>query len=48
VVALTKKLGPLFGDALVDIRIVNGATAHDVMPYLTSAETGKAIADGLA
>lgn len=48
VVALTKKLGPLFGDGLVDIRIVNGATAHDVMPYLTAAETGKAIADGLA
>jgi hypothetical protein len=48
VVALTKKLGPLFGDELVDIRIVNGATAHDVMPYLTAAETGIAIADGLA
>lgn len=47
VVALVKKLGPLFGDALVDIRIVNGATAHDVMPYLTAPETGKAIADGL-
>ena len=47
VVALTKNLGPLFGDMLVDIRIVNGATAHDVMPYLTASETGKAIADGL-
>ncbi len=48
VVALTKKLGPLFGDGLVDIRIVNGATAHDVMPYLTAVETGRAVADGLA
>jgi hypothetical protein len=47
VVALAKKLGPLFGDALVDIRIVNGATAHDIMPYLTATETGEAIADGL-
>ena len=47
VVALVKKLGPLFGEVLVDIRIVNGATAHDVMPYLTAPETGKAIADGL-
>ncbi|MBS1176229.1 MAG: hypothetical protein H6R06_641 [Proteobacteria bacterium] len=47
VVALVKKLGPLFGDALVDMRVVNGATAHDVMPYLTAAETGRAIADGL-
>lgn len=47
VVALVKKLGPLFGDNIVDIRVVNGATAHDVMPYLTATETGKAIADGL-
>jgi hypothetical protein len=30
------------------MRIVNGATAHDVMPYLTAAETGRAMADGLA
>jgi pimeloyl-ACP methyl ester carboxylesterase len=47
VVALTKKLGPLFGGSLVDVRIVNGANAHDVMPYLTARETGEAIADGL-
>lgn len=47
VVALVKKLGPLFGQDLVDIRIENGATAHDVMPYLTAPETGRAIADGL-
>lgn len=47
VVALVKKLGPLFGDELVDLRIVNGAHAHDVMPYLTAPETGRAVADGL-
>ena len=47
VVALVKKLGPLFGDALVDVRVVNGATAHDIMPYLTARETGEAIANGL-
>jgi hypothetical protein len=47
VVALTKELRPLFGDALVDIRVVNGAKAHDVRPYLTAPETGKAVVDGL-
>lgn len=47
VVALVKRLGPLFGDQLVDVRIDNGATAHDILPYLTAAETGKAVADGL-
>jgi hypothetical protein len=48
VVALTKKLGPLFGADLIDIRIDNGATAHDVRPYLTARETGEAILHGLA
>ncbi|MBR0849409.1 hypothetical protein JQ543_16775 [Bradyrhizobium diazoefficiens] len=48
VVALTKKLGPLFGAELVDLRIHNGATAHDVRPYLTARETGEAILHGLA
>jgi hypothetical protein len=47
VVALMKKLGPLFGSDIVDIRINNGATAHDVRPYLTARETGEAIAYGL-
>lgn len=47
VVALVKKLGPLFGDAIQDIRIVNGAAAHDVVSYLTAPETGKAVAHGL-
>ncbi len=43
IVALAKKLGPLFGPELVDIRVHNGSTAHDVRPYLTARETGKAI-----
>lgn len=47
IVALTKKLAPLFGDDLVDMRVANGATAHDVKPYLTARETGAAIARGL-
>ncbi len=48
VVALVKELAPLFGRAIVDVRVVNGSTAHDVVPYLTAHETGRAIADGLA
>jgi len=47
IVALTKKLGPLFGAQLVDVRIHNGATAHDVRPYLSAAETGRETARGL-
>ena len=48
IVALTKTLGPLFGSQVIDIRIDNGATAHDVSPYLTARETGEAIKQGLA
>jgi hypothetical protein len=48
IVALTKKLGPLFGAQVVDIRIDNGATAHDVSPYLTARETGEAVLRGLS
>jgi pimeloyl-ACP methyl ester carboxylesterase len=48
IVALVKKLGTLFGENLIDIRVSNGARAHDVSPYLTAAETGQAIAAGLA
>ncbi|MFM0180193.1 hypothetical protein PQQ75_11940 [Paraburkholderia aspalathi] len=49
VVALVKKLAPLFGRerSIQDISISNGATAHDIEPYLTAAETGHAIATGL-
>jgi hypothetical protein len=48
VVALTKKLAPLFGDRVQDIPVHNGSHAHDVSPYLTAIETGEAITAGLA
>jgi hypothetical protein len=47
VVALVKKLGDVFDGHITDIGIDNGATAHDVKPYLTAAATGRAITDGL-
>jgi pimeloyl-ACP methyl ester carboxylesterase len=48
VVALVKDLRPGFGPR-VDCWVVdNGASAHDVTPYLTAVETGRAIAAGLA
>lgn len=47
VVALEKRLQQYFTGNIVDIRIDNEATAHDVRPYLTSPNTGDAIADGL-
>ena len=47
VVALVKDLRNGFG-ARVDCWLVdNGATAHDVRPYLTAVETGRAIAAGV-
>jgi hypothetical protein len=48
VVALVKQLQPLFGDPLQDVPIHNGASAHDLIPYLTARETGHAVAAGLA
>lgn len=48
VVALAKNFRPLFGDRLRDLSINNGATAHNVRPYLTAEETGSAVAAGLA
>lgn len=48
VVALVKQLQPLFRGRVEDIAIHNGAHAHDVSPYLTAKETGRAIAGGLA
>jgi pimeloyl-ACP methyl ester carboxylesterase len=48
VVALVKQLAPLFGDKVRDLMVNNGSKAHDVLPYLTAAETGCAIAEGLA
>jgi len=47
IVALVKKLAPLFGDRVVDRLVYNGWSSHDVARYLTSQETGKAIAEGL-
>lgn len=47
VVALVKDLRPAFGPE-VDCWVVdNGAHPHDVRPYLTAVETGRAIAAGL-
>jgi hypothetical protein len=48
VVALVKRLAPLFGDAVQDLLVNNGSKAHDISPYLTAAETGRAVAEGLA
>ena len=47
VVALVKQLSTGFGTAVQDEMVSNGATAHDASPYLTAAETGRAIARGL-
>jgi hypothetical protein len=48
VVALVKDLRPLFGDAVTNIEIHNGAHAHDSRPYLTSAETGRVLLEALS
>jgi hypothetical protein len=48
VVALVKRLAPLFGERVQDVLVNNGSKAHDVSPYLTAAPTGHAIAEGLA
>jgi pimeloyl-ACP methyl ester carboxylesterase len=48
VVALVKDLRPLFGGQVACYLVHNGSHAHDVRPYLTSAETGAAIAAGLS
>ena len=47
VVALEKQLAHCFGERVRDELIYNGAKAHDVSPYLTAEETGRAIAAGL-
>jgi hypothetical protein len=47
VVALVKELRPLFGVNVTDISVHNGAKAHDMRPYLTARETGKAIRHGI-
>lgn len=48
VVALVKDLTPQFGPDVENVLVHNGATAHDVRPYLTAKETGRAVAAGLA
>ena len=45
-VALQKELAPLF-DGVEDIRLYNGSRSHDVLRYLSAAETGEAVARGL-
>ena len=48
IVALVKDLRPRFGEKVENHLIYNGATAHDIRPYLTARETGDAIATGLS
>ncbi|MFC9454467.1 hypothetical protein [Streptomyces sp. NPDC056983] len=51
VVALAKRLAPLFPDptrAVDDVLVDNGWRAHAIEHHLTAAETGAAIAEGLA
>jgi hypothetical protein len=47
VVALVKDLSLRFGQRIENLLVHNGATAHDVRPYLTAKETGRAVAAGL-
>jgi hypothetical protein len=47
VVALVKDLRPQFGERVGNQLVHNGATAHNIRPYLTAKETGHAIAAGL-
>jgi hypothetical protein len=47
VVALVKELATQFDGGVEDLLVHNGAKAHDIRPYLTAAETGRAIAVAL-
>jgi hypothetical protein len=47
VVAAVEDLRPLFGEELRQLRVYNGAKAHDMSPYLTDPLTGQLIAAGL-
>lgn len=47
VVAAVEDLRPLFSDRVEQVRIHNGAKAHDAKPYLADRLTGRAIARGL-
>lgn len=46
-VAAVEDLRPLFGDGIRQLRVDNGAQAHDMRPYLTDALTGQLISAGL-
>ena len=48
IVALEKSLGTKFAGPVRDVLVDNGARAHELGPYLTATETGRAIAAGLA
>jgi pimeloyl-ACP methyl ester carboxylesterase len=41
------RLAERFGDDVVDEYVYNGRHPHDIEPYLTTAETGRAVAAGL-
>jgi len=45
-VAVVKQVRPVFGNAVADVEIENGARTHRVARYLTAAETGAAIVSG--
>lgn len=47
IVAVVEDLRPLFGDRVEQVRVHNGAHAHDARPYLTDRRTGHAIVRGL-
>lgn len=47
IVAAVEDLRPLFGDRIEQVRVHNGARAHDAKPYLTERLTGHAITRGL-
>jgi|HubBroStandDraft_1064217.scaffolds.fasta_scaffold00063_2 hypothetical protein len=42
IVAAVKSLAPLFVGSVQDVTVNNEAKAHDILPYLTAAETGTA------
>jgi hypothetical protein len=48
IVASVKRLAPLFTGSIVDVRVDNEASAHDVTPYLTAEQTGKAVLGALS
>ena len=47
IVASVPDLRPLFGSSVQQIRVHNGAHAHDMRPYLTDRLTGAAITAGM-